>query len=344
MKYLSLFILTLFTIFFMLDCSYSETSTLTNILKGKKAKSKSKKGKSKKGKEKVKYVKKCHNECRKDLGYKLPLKPLKMTAGDMMVCPSGKNLGLVDIGHTCQSMYPKICKEVIIKKPFIPNKSKIKKIKDAKKNLVYHKPKKHWTLKGRYAKFHPKKKLTPKEKQRRLKLKLQKMKNNKLRKWAINAVNKKYLSKRVSKKTLQRNAKNMVSNVLAGNMNSVKRSLNLKTDKQKRKQKKLKKKKLPEKGRFCVQAVVMNLSYCCEFRKRSYAQKMANDQLAQPMFKKQVRKGWVAKVKERERAAAQKIRLQAKALKMFNILKHKKGMAQKMAHKKFWDNLKLPQV
>jgi len=362
MKCLSIFIITLFAIFTIINCSHSEISSTTELTKGKKAKGKSKsKGKAKgkaKGKGKAKKAKKvktiitCKNKCKKKKTkipiLPKPLPPLKLSAGDYTVCQSGKNLGLLDIGYTCQMSYS-TCKRMVVRKPYIPVKSKIKKVKAAKKLLkaskksaIKRKPKKKWTLKGRYAKFHPKKKLTPKQKAKLLKAKLKKMKNKKLKKWAKKVVNQRINAKSKTKKSLKNKAKKVINKVLQGKLSSVKKSLHLKTNKQKNAKKaklakKLKKKMEPEKGKYCVQAVEMNLSYCCLFHRRSLAQKLANEQPAAPHFMRQVRKGWISKVKDRERKAALKIKESARLINLMNKAKkgkrNKKNAAKKAAKK-----------
>jgi hypothetical protein len=55
---------------------------------------------------------------------------LKLSAGDLTVCQSGKNLGLLDIGYTCSSSFS-TCKKIIERKPYVPVKSKIKKVQNS---------------------------------------------------------------------------------------------------------------------------------------------------------------------------------------------------------------------
>ena len=364
MKYLSLFILTLFALFCIIDSSYTESSLNTEITKGKKAKakSKSKKGKSKKGKstkgkkshKKAKKGKKpktkvvCKNKCRKQKMPALPkpLKPLKVSASDMTVCGGGKNLGTVDIGYNCQSQFNPTCKKMVVRKPYVPIKSKISKLKKAglllkasKKSAIKRKPKKKWSLKGRYAMYHPHKKLTSKQKAKKNKARMAKLKKKNLKKWALSAVNGRMNHKSTSRKGLKKNAKRLTKNVLAGKMSAVKKALHLKTQK-KIKAAKLKAKKAlwrklnPEKGAYCVEAVEMNISYCCVFHRRSMAQKLADSEPASPGFMKQVRKGWISTVKDKERKAKEKIRASAEALKLMIKNKHaakKARMAKKAA-------------
>merc|ERR1712032_1506157 len=119
----TLFILTLFALFCIIESSYSENNFITGLTKGKKAKakSKSKKGKSKKG---IKGKKAKKPKIPK------PLKALKLTALDMSVCGHGKNLGTLDIGYNCQSQFNPTCKRIVHRQN-IPNKSKIAKMKKA---------------------------------------------------------------------------------------------------------------------------------------------------------------------------------------------------------------------
>jgi len=343
----------------MIECSNTEFASHTELTKGKKAKSKSKakgkskgkkanKGKAKNGK-KVKYITTCKHNCMKKKtkipSLPKPLKPLQLSAGDMTVCQSGKNLGLLDIGHTCQSNYS-TCKKMVVRRPYIPVKSKIKKIQNAKlllkkskKSPIKRKPKKKWSLRGRYAKFHPKKKLTPAQKAKKLKAKLKKQKNKKLKKWAKRVVADKMNSRAIPKNKLKKKAKRAVNKVLQGKLGAVKKSLHLKTNKKINAKKakiakKIKKKLEPEHAKYCVQAVVMNLSYCCMFHRRSLAQKLADTQPASPYFMKQVRRGWIAKVKDRERLARLKIKQAAEALKLMYKRKKAKRAAKKNGKKK----------
>lgn len=363
MKYLSLFILTLFALFCMIDSSYTELSSNTEITKGKKAKakakakSKSKKAKSKKGrstkgkkkgkkshgkKPKTKIV--CRNKCKKQKMPALPkpLKPLKISASDMAVCGGGKNLGTVDIGYNCQSQFNPTCKKMVVRKPYVPVKSKISKLKKAglllkNSKKAPKKKKKKWSLKGRYAMYHTHKKLTPKQKAKKNKARMAKLKKKNLKKWALKAVNGRMNHKSTSRKGLKKNAKRLTKNVLAGKMSAVKKALHLKTQK-KIKAAKLKAKKAlwrklnPEKGAYCVEAVEMNISYCCVFHRRSMAQKLADSEPAAPGFMKQVRKGWISTVKDKERKAKEKIRASAEALKLMIKNKHNARKKKKAAH------------
>ena len=88
----------------------------------------------------------------------------------------------------------------------------------------------------------------------------------------------------------------------------------------------MKKKVNPEKGKYCVEAVEMNISYCCLFHRRSLAQKAANMQPAEPQFKRQLTKGWIANVKDRERKAALKIKKMSEVINLMNKMKKAKRM------------------
>jgi len=360
MKYLSIFILTLFAIFCVIDSSYSELSSNTELTKGKKAKSKakSKKGKSKskakkgkKGKKskKGKKAKKpktkivCKNKCKKMKmpAMPKPLKPLKLSKADMAVCGNGKNLGTVDVGYNCSSQFTPQCKKMVVRQANVPVKSKISKLKKAalllkksKKPTKLKKPKKKWSLKGRYAKYHHKIKLTYKQKAHKRKLMMAKLKKTNLKKWAKMAIAGRMQAKKdaANKKKLAAKAKRLTQKILAGKMAAVKKALHLKTQKKKKAQAKARKKaawrKLnPEKGKYCVEAVEMNISYCCIFHSRSSAVKLANTEPAGSAFMKQVRRGWVSKIKDKERRAKEKIRQSAEALTLMkkNMKKAKKA-------------------
>merc|ERR1712151_465275 len=300
-----------------------------------KAKSKSKKGKSKKnskGKKKTKTKIVCRNKCRKAKIPKLPkpLKPLKLTALDMSVCGHGKNLGTLDIGYNCQSQFNPTCKRMVHRQN-LPDKSKIAKMKKAaellkrsKKSAKVRKPKKKWTLKGRYARFHKPKKLTYKQRKRLHEKKMRLLKKKNIKKWAKLAAEGRISYAGESKaqaKAKRMRARALAEKVLAGKMAAAKKALRLKTAKRMKEEAKRRKQAAwrrahPEKAPYCVEAVEMNLSYCCLFHSRKAAQKLTNVEPAEPGFMRQVRRGWIAKKKDRERRAKEKIRADAEALKL----------------------------
>ena len=163
-----------------------------------------------------------------------PLKPLRLSKADMAVCGNGKNLGTVDVGYNCSSQFTPQCKKMVKRQANVPVKSKISKLKKAalllkksKKPTKLKKPKKKWSLKGRYAKYHPKIKLTYKQKAHKRKLMMAKLKKTNLKKWAKMAIAGRMQAKKdaANKKKLAAKAKRLTQKILAGKMAAVKKAL-----------------------------------------------------------------------------------------------------------------------
>ena len=333
MKCLTIFIISLFVLFSIIECSKTENNSMSDVSNMKIGKDKTKSNKVKK----YKTITTCKNECRKKNTFipilPKPLKRMNLSAGDLTVCQSGKNLGLLDMGTTCPSTYSQ-CSKMVVREPYIPVRSKITKVKAAngllkasRKSAIKRKPRKRWSLKGRYEKFHPKKELPSAEKDRRRKNKQDKMKIKNLKKWAQNIINNRIHTNSITKKSLTKSSKRVVNDILQGKVGSLRRSLGVKRTKEITNNNQRIQNVEPEHAKYCVQAIEMNLSYCCMFTMRSLAQKLANDQPARPRFNREVRKGWLAHMRDGERKATLKIKEVTKTLremnKLRNILKKK---------------------
>jgi hypothetical protein len=317
---------------------------LSKTKKGKKTKN----GKKHNGK-KYKTITTCKNKCQKKQAFipvlPKPLKALNLSAGDLTVCKSGKNLGLLDIGNSCSSTFSQ-CSRMVSRQPYIPVRSRLIKLKAARgllkastKSALKRRPRKRWTLKGRYEKFHPKKELSSQEKDRRRKRNAEKKKQKNLRRWAENVINNRIHTSPITGKSLKKKSKNVVKDMLQGKIGSLKRSLGLRSTKSIRRDRqekimKIQKEMNPEHGKYCVQAIEMNLTYCCMFTRRSLAQDLANEQPARPHFTKEVRRGWFAQMRDGERKATMTIRRISKTLVEMNKLRNLAKKQQRKAENK----------
>jgi len=307
MKYLTLFILIIYVLFNYVESNSSNVDVTNQALK---------KGSNTKTKKKQKIV----------TSFTFPTTKAKsnpITEGDLMVCQTGRNLGLMEMGNSCMQKYPGSCQRIIKRDKAAPTLSKIKKNKLAKKELrlskksaIKRKPKKKWSLRARLFKFHPelKKKWEEQQRKKAITKRIQRKRKNEAKRIVDQLVSKGLYSKPVSRKTLKKEAKNLVEKLKQGNISALRKALNLKA----KKSKKIARKPWPENGNYCVHAVVWNLNHCCYFNKKSLAKRFANTQPDDVEFQKKLRNGWIAHIRDREREGKKVIEKTNKALKLLN--------------------------
>jgi len=255
-------------------------------------------------------------------------KKMELNKGDFEVCQTGKNLGLLESGMTCSYKYSNFCEKIVKRDKNLPPQSKFQKaklassaLKDSKKSLTILKRKKKWTLKGRTKKFQKKKTTKNSSKFRKISQK-NREKNKKLRQLKKEArlVADKIFSKAksfrmVNKKSSKKNASKILNNIISGNINAAKRSLNLPTNK--KRQLNVTKSEKKDTGKFCVQSVVWNLSHCCHFTSRIEAENFANTQPIESKFNRQLVEGWYAQMKDNRKTANKVINKATDAMKVF---------------------------
>ena len=218
-------------------------------------------------------------------------------------------------------------------------KKALKQTKGSIKNL---KKKARWTLRGRTERFRKPKKLTKRQKEQKKK-EIRKQQKKKANLQEAKFIARKILHKRSQvksrgKKNLKKEARKLAKKVVSGNNSAVRIALGL--NKKKVKKTKAEKKIIAEKkrikrdnqkGKFCVQSVVWNLSHCCFFTRRIEAQTFANTLPTPEVFNRRLKEGRRALAEDKRRIANRKIGDSSKDFKkvMKIVAKRKKSKGKK---------------
>jgi hypothetical protein len=280
---------------------------------------------------------------------------------DLVCLNNGTNLGKIDPGNSCKSVFANKC-QIILKRDPELGKKKIpapipktvttvnKKGKMVTK-IAPLKKKKKWSLKARSLKFLKKRKSfrkLPKAMQK--KILLEKSAKNFVKKKLANINLSKVTPKKIkklSKKLTEINdlpithkkARRYVSHTpqrpktLESLIKLIKEKKPLPSE-AKKTPLPIPKPKLSKTGNFCVHAVEWNLNYCCHYTNRDAAQSFANSQPPEKEFSHLIYNGYVAQQQDKERKAKKILSKISKALATLTPTPKSVKIKQRKANKK----------